>query len=52
MENEGAVSAMMSGSGPSVFGIFENREAALRVRQLISREGYFAEVCTPFRGER
>lgn len=52
MENEGAVSAMMSGSGPSVFGIFENREAALRVRQLISREGCFAEVCTPFRGER
>ncbi len=48
----GAVRSMMSGSGPSVFGIFKDEEAAKKVCELISGEGYFAHVCTPYRGEK
>lgn len=52
MISGGAVRAMMSGSGPSVFGIFGDREAALKICELISSEGHFAHVCTPYRGKR
>lgn len=47
MKNGGALGAMMSGSGPSVFGIFEGRATAERVASEIRKKGYFAEVCTP-----
>lgn len=34
--------ALMSGSGPSVFGIFDSEESALAARDLLIREGYTA----------
>jgi 4-diphosphocytidyl-2C-methyl-D-erythritol kinase len=38
---------MMSGSGPSVFGIFDKKDIAERVAEEIREKGYFAEVCRP-----
>ena len=38
----GAVYAMMSGSGPSVFGIFENAEKAKTVAESLTAKGYKA----------
>lgn len=35
MKKEGAIAAMMSGSGPSVFGIFESYEAAEKAAKLV-----------------
>ncbi len=44
----GALGALMSGSGPSVFGIFDNPESAdLAVRQLNSL-GIAAQCCKPY----
>ena len=43
----GAVAAMMSGSGPSVFGIFRDGETAGRAAEEFHRDGIFAEVCRP-----
>ena len=43
----GAVAAMMSGSGPSVFGIFDNKSAALATAEKLSSMGVFATVCRP-----
>lgn len=43
----GAVGAMMSGSGPSVFGLFFTEEAAQRAAEAIQAMGYFATVCHP-----
>ena len=44
----GALGALMSGSGPSVFGIFDNPESAdLAVRQLTSL-GIAAQCCIPY----
>ena len=44
----GALGALMSGSGPSVFGIFDNSESAdLAVRQLNSL-GIAAQCCKPY----
>jgi 4-diphosphocytidyl-2-C-methyl-D-erythritol kinase len=51
MQSKGARCAMMSGSGPSVFGVFENAEIAKEVTKAIRECGYFAEVATPV-GER
>ncbi len=45
MKKDGAVSALMSGSGPSVFGLFEKREDA-ESSALNLRKSYFAVVCT------
>lgn len=47
MLKSGAKNAMMSGSGPSVFGIFENTESAERAAETIRKMGYFAKTCTP-----
>ena len=47
MQEGGAVGAMMSGSGPSVVGIFQNEAAAKRVRDAIAADGVAAFVCTP-----
>jgi 4-diphosphocytidyl-2-C-methyl-D-erythritol kinase len=44
MKSAGALSTMMSGSGPSVFGIFEDREAAERAAMLV---GGVAVTSTP-----
>jgi 4-diphosphocytidyl-2-C-methyl-D-erythritol kinase len=47
MKKGGALGAMMSGSGPSVFGIFDKKDIAERVAEEIREKGYFAEVCRP-----
>ena len=47
--NEGAICAMMSGSGPSVFGVFENETFAQKATESILASGYFAQVATPVR---
>ena len=49
MKNEGALNAMMSGSGPTVFGIFDDRikakQAQQRIRELqIAKQVYIANV--------
>lgn len=49
MKEEGALNAMMSGSGPTVFGIFDDkskaRQAQERIRKLqIARQVYIANV--------
>lgn len=38
MEYQGAMSAMMSGSGPSVFGLFEREEDAMAARLVIEKQ--------------
>ena len=43
----GAVGAMMSGSGPSVFGIFESETEAEKAAIAIRDKQYFACVCRP-----
>lgn len=43
----GALGAMMSGSGPSVFGIYTDAEAAKRAAERISEHHIFAAVCAP-----
>lgn len=42
-----AINAMMSGSGPSVFGIFCNLDDAKMAELAITKKGYFASVCYP-----
>ena len=41
----GAKAAMMSGSGPSVFAIFDSEEQARIAETAIKAKGYFATVC-------
>lgn len=47
MRAGGAVCAMMSGSGPSVFGVFETRTAAEETCETLLRSGAAAFVCCP-----
>ncbi len=47
MYANGAKKAMMSGSGPSVFGIFASREDAERAAAALSAMGAAAFVCHP-----
>ena len=47
MEDHGAVKAMMSGSGPSVFGVFESDEAASNACEVLKKLGASAFVCYP-----
>lgn len=44
LENR-ALGAAMSGSGPSVFGIFPNRKAAVDCAQVLKSMGYYAFYC-------
>ena len=39
MKAEGAVNAMMSGSGPTVFALFDNYEMALRAKEALLEWG-------------
>ncbi len=49
--NAGAITAMMSGSGPSVFGVFPKGEgSAQRAREALEAEGIPAWICEPIRG--
>lgn len=50
MEQEGALKAMMSGSGPTVFGIFEKKETMYAAEKVLRESGlaatvFAAEVC-------
>lgn len=40
----GADAAMMSGSGPTVFGIFEERKAAENAREVLAKDGFASFV--------
>ena len=40
----GADAAMMSGSGPTVFGIFEERKAAENAREVLAKDGFVSFV--------
>lgn len=42
MRSEGALNAMMSGSGPTVFGIFEDKKQGLKARDIL-RNGILAK---------
>lgn len=51
IKENGAINALMSGSGPTVFGIFEEEESAEKAKEII-REKNLAQqvyVVTPFR---
>ena len=43
----GAINAMMSGSGPSVFGIFLSNNDAERARKLLEDNGFKGYICNP-----
>ncbi len=43
----GAMGAMMSGSGPSVFGVFAGEEEAEKAKDLLMAEGYRPYICRP-----
>lgn len=45
-DSEGCIGAMLSGSGPSVFGIFNDRESAEKVQRELAARGYEAHACT------
>ncbi len=45
MTENGALGAMLSGSGPSVFGIFRSEDTAHIVRDILRQKGYEAHVC-------
>ena len=38
MINNKALGAMMSGSGPTVFGLYENREDAIKCKSILEKE--------------
>ena len=44
--DEGALGAMMSGSGPSVFGVFEDRERAEVAVAALEKKGFCPYLCT------
>ena len=44
MKALGAVNAMMSGSGPTVFGLFEDGETAKRALREMKRSGLAKQV--------
>lgn len=48
MLRHGALTARMSGSGPSVFGVFETESYAYKACQALTEMGAEAFVCTPF----
>lgn len=47
MRERGAMRAMMSGSGPSVFGVFEEQKEAEQACTALKAMGYIAFVCHP-----
>lgn len=44
MKKKGALGAMMSGSGPTVFGLFENRQDARRAADKIKEQKLAKQV--------
>ncbi len=47
LSDNGALSAMMSGSGPSVFGVFEERSIAEKAKEELCARSISAFVCEP-----
>lgn len=47
MTEQGAIASMMSGSGPSVFGIFSSNADAERACEVLKKQGASAFVCRP-----
>ena len=45
--DNGALNAMMSGSGPSVFGIFKTKELADAALEALLKKGICGFVCEP-----
>lgn len=45
MKSEGALSAVMTGSGSAVFGLFTNKNTADECCGILRQQGFFAEVC-------
>lgn len=45
--DKGATGAMMSGSGPSVFGIFVDEDAAESAARALEERGYRGYICAP-----
>ena len=45
MTSLGAKNARLSGSGPSVYGIFDSVEKAKNAAEMLKKKGYFAIVC-------
>ena len=41
----GAGAAMLSGSGPAVYGVFENELSAANAAKVLRAEGYFSVEC-------
>ena len=50
MLDGGAIGAMMSGSGPSVVGVFANEQDAKATRDRIAAKGIAAFACRPVKG--
>ena len=50
MLDGGAIGAMMSGSGPSVVGVFTSEQDAMTMRDCIAAKGIAAFVCRPVKG--
>lgn len=47
MLEHGATAAMMSGSGPAIFGIFQDKEPAMAAAQKLRYIGVHSHVCRP-----
>ena len=43
----GAIGVCLTGSGPSVFGVFKNVEDAKNAKEIIKNECVFAEIAIP-----
>ena len=50
MRGSGALSAVMTGSGSAVFGLFENREKAEKCSEQLAEKGCFSCVCETVSG--
>lgn len=48
LESYGAKKAMMSGSGPSVFGVFADEAAAEKAAHFLKCKGITAHICKPY----
>lgn len=48
---EGALNALMTGSGPTIFGIFQKRKDCLMVKQKLHLSGIKAKIVKPFKAQ-
>lgn len=47
LAERGALGTLMSGSGPSAFGVFDSESDATAASEALKSEGFFAKVCRP-----